>query len=126
VTDVDAISVSSLTGIGIGVTVALVVLGVILGLIVTAILGRVLIALVVIGLAIFVWVERGAIENKVADKACPPSLSFFGVHVDAPDSYRHYCRVHGAHHPASHARNHSAGHHGDHHAGAHHGRPAHG
>jgi hypothetical protein len=89
-----AIGTSDLTKIGIGTTAALVVIGIILALVLTALIARVLIAVVVIVLAVVVWQQRGAIEHKIDQRACPPSLSFFGLHVDAPHTYKHFCRTH--------------------------------
>ncbi|HET6876853.1 MAG TPA: hypothetical protein VFH38_04940 [Jatrophihabitans sp.] len=111
---VQAISASDITKIGIGVIVAIVVIGVLLGMLITAIIGRVLIAIVVIGLGAFVWQQRSTVQDAIDSHVCPPRLSFFSVHIDAPDALKHYCRSHGT---GSHP--HRAGHHSHH---AHHHR----
>ena len=89
-----AFGASDLTKVGIGVTAALVIIGVILALIITALIARVVIVIVVIVLGFFVWQQRGSIEHDINQKACPPNYSFFGIHVDAPRSVKHYCRTH--------------------------------
>ena len=89
-----ALGSSSLTGLGIGVTAVLVIVGILLAVFLTALIARVIILIVVVVLAFFVWQQRGAIEHKIDQKACPPHLSFFGVHIDAPHDLKHYCRTH--------------------------------
>lgn len=91
-----AISASDITKIGIGVIVAIVVIGILLGMLITAIIGRVLIAIVVVVVGVFVWQQRGSVQDAIDSHVCPPKLSFFGVHIDAPDSLKHYCRTHRA------------------------------
>ena len=80
--------------LGIGITAVLVVIGIVLALVLTALIARVVIAVVVIALAVIVWFQRGAIEHKIDEKVCPPRLSFFGLHVDAPQSVHNFCRAH--------------------------------
>lgn len=89
-----AFGASDLTKVGIGVTAALVVIGVILALIITALIARVLIIVVVVVLGFVVWQQRGSIEHDIHQKSCPPNYSFFGIHVDAPHSVKHFCRTH--------------------------------
>jgi len=91
VTDVSAIDSSDITKIGIGVIVALVVLGFLLSLVLTAIVARVIILVVVVGLGIFVWQQRTTIEDHV--KKCDLNMTFFGVHVNAPDSVVQHCQT---------------------------------
>lgn len=80
--------------LGIGVTAVLVVIGILLALVLTRLVARVVIAVVVIVLALIVWQQRGAIEHRIDQRVCPPRLSFFGLHVDAPPSVRNFCRAH--------------------------------
>jgi hypothetical protein len=93
--EVGTVSVSALEStdigkIGIGVIIAIVVIGAILSLVVTAIIGRVIILIVVVALGIFVWQQRTSIENHVKD--CNLNMSFVGIHVDAPASVQKDCR----------------------------------
>jgi hypothetical protein len=80
---VAALNAGNITEIGIGVIIALVVIGVLLSLIITAIVGRLIIAAIVIGLGIWVWVQRDSIQNKLDHHQCPKNESFFGISIDA-------------------------------------------
>jgi flagellar motor component MotA len=63
--------------IGIVVIVGLVVIGAVLSLIISAIVGRLLTIVVVVGLAVLVWSQRADISS--AAKKC--DATFFGVHL---------------------------------------------
>jgi len=77
--------------IGIGIIVGLFVLGALLSLVVTALLGRVLIAVVVIVLAVVTWQQRSSIQDKINKHDCKLSASFFGFTVKAPDDVQRAC-----------------------------------
>jgi hypothetical protein len=91
-TSVEALQSSDITKIGIGVIVALVVIGALISMVITAIVGRLVILVIVVALGAFVWVQRTSIENKVTDfknghvASCQFDKSFFGAHVKAPAS----------------------------------------
>ncbi|HJQ44601.1 MAG TPA: hypothetical protein VJ831_16035 [Jatrophihabitantaceae bacterium] len=87
---VQALDSDSIGKIGIGVIVALVVLGLLLSLIITAVVGRVIILIVVVGLGILVWQQRSSLQDKI-DK-CQLNATFFGVHVNAPDDVVKACQ----------------------------------
>jgi hypothetical protein len=87
-----AIDSSDITKVGIGATVAVVVIGFLLGLIITAIVARVIIVVVVVGLGIFIWQQRAVIEDHV--KKCQLDMTFFGFHIDAPQGVKDACRAH--------------------------------
>lgn len=89
-----ALDAGSLTKIGIGVVLALVVVGFLISLLITAIVVRVLIAVVVIVLAAVVWQQRSAVLDKLDRNTCRLQASFFGVTVSAPDDVKRYCRRH--------------------------------
>jgi uncharacterized metal-binding protein len=91
VTYVSAIDSSDITKIGIGVIIALVVLGFLLSLVITAIIGRVIIVVVVVVLGIFVWQQRSSIQDNV--KKCHLDMSFFGITINAPDSVVQHCQT---------------------------------
>jgi uncharacterized membrane protein len=76
--------------IGIGVIVGLVVLGALISLVITAIVGRILVLVVVVVLGVLVWQQRASIQDHV--KKCDPNMSFFGVHVNAPQSVVDQCQ----------------------------------
>jgi len=85
-----ALDATDVTKIGVGVIVALVVIGFLLSIVITMIVGRIVVVVVVIALAAVVWTQRQSVENKIDDKAC--NLTFFGVHLDPPDSFKAKCR----------------------------------
>ena len=87
-----AVNSSDITKIGIGATIAIVVIGLLLGMIITALVARVIILVVVVGLGIFIWQQRAVIEDHV--KKCQLEMTFFGFHIDAPQSVKDACRSH--------------------------------
>jgi uncharacterized metal-binding protein len=89
-TSVAAFDSSQITKIGVGVIIALVVVGFLLSLIITAIVGRVVVLVVVVALGALVWQQRTSIENHV--KKCQLNMSFLGVHVNAPKDVQAQCR----------------------------------
>ena len=88
-TSVAALDSTQITKIGVGVIIALVVVGFLLSLIVTAIIGRVVIAVVVVALGILVWQQRTVIQDHV--KKCQLDMTFVGIHVDVPDDVQKAC-----------------------------------
>ena len=86
----EALSTSDVTKIGVGVIIALFVLGALLSLMITAIVGRVIILVVVIALGVVVWQQRNHVKNQI--KKCDLSVSFFGVTLNAPDDVKQQCR----------------------------------
>jgi len=87
---VEALSSSDVTKVGIIVIVALVVIGALISIVITAIVGRIIVLVVVVGLAVLVWQQRTHVKNQI-DK-CNLSVSFFGIHLDAPDSAVKACK----------------------------------
>lgn len=86
---VAAIDSSDITKIGIGATVAVVVIGLLLSMIITALVARVVILVIVVLLGVFIWQQRSVIEDHV--KKCQLNMSYFGAHVDAPKSVQDRC-----------------------------------
>lgn len=84
-----ALQTGDITKIGIGVIIGLVVLGFLLSLIITAVVGRIIILVVVVGLGIWVWQQRTSIKDDIDN--CHLSGTFFGIHVSAPDSVVRHC-----------------------------------
>ena len=91
-TSVAALDSSQITKIGIGVIIGLVLVGFVHSLIITAILGRVIIAVVVVALGVLVWQQRTVIEDHV--KKCQLDMTFLGVHVNAPKDVTQACLKH--------------------------------
>jgi hypothetical protein len=86
---VEALDAGNITKIGVGVIIALVVIGILLSLVITAIVGRIIILVVVVVLGVFVWQQRSSIEDKISKQSC--NLTFFGMHLDPPDSLKQHC-----------------------------------
>jgi protein-S-isoprenylcysteine O-methyltransferase Ste14 len=85
-----ALESNQITKIGVIVIVALVVIGLVLGMVVTAIVGRLLILVVVVVLSVLVWQQRTSLKNKIDD--CKLNATFFGVHVSAPNDVVQSCQ----------------------------------
>jgi protein-S-isoprenylcysteine O-methyltransferase Ste14 len=91
---VEALNSNDITKVGVVVIVALVVIGLLLSFVITALIARVIIIVLVVGLSVLVWQQRTHIKDKF-DK-CDTRATFFGVHVDAPQSIKDKCRrLHG-------------------------------
>jgi protein-S-isoprenylcysteine O-methyltransferase Ste14 len=86
---VEALSSGDVTKVGVIVIVALVVIGVLLSIVISAIVGRIIVLVVVVGLAIVVWQQRTHVKHQI--ESCHPSATFFGVHLDTPDSVQRKC-----------------------------------
>jgi protein-S-isoprenylcysteine O-methyltransferase Ste14 len=86
----EALSSDDITRVGVIIIVALVLIGLLLSIVITAIVGRIIILVVVVGLGILVWQQRTHIKNQVDD--CHFNATFFGVHVSAPQSVQQHCR----------------------------------
>jgi protein-S-isoprenylcysteine O-methyltransferase Ste14 len=87
-----ALGSENITKIGVVIIVALVVIGLLLSLLISALIARVIILVVVVGLAVLVWQQRTHIKNQVDN--CHLGATFFGVHVNAPQSVVNQCRKH--------------------------------
>ena len=88
-----ALDSGDITKIGVGATIAIVVIGLILSMIITALVARVLILVIVVALGVFIWQQRAVIQDHV--KKCELNMTFFGVHLDAPDSVVKACQERG-------------------------------
>jgi hypothetical protein len=87
----EALGSQNITKIGIVVIIALVVIGLLLSFVITAILGRLVILIVVVVLGALVWQQRTHIENQINKNKCNLNATFFGFHLDAPDSVKQAC-----------------------------------
>ena len=87
-TDV-ALSSDNITQIGLIIIVALVVIGALLSFVITALVARIVILVLVVGLAVLVWQQRTHLKDKFDD--CDLHATFFGVHFDAPQSVIDKC-----------------------------------
>jgi hypothetical protein len=89
--DAVALDSSQIGKLGVVITIALVVVGVLLGLVITALVGRVIIVIVVVGLSALVWQQRATIQDHV--KKCDLDMSFLGVHINAPKDVVEKCQT---------------------------------
>jgi hypothetical protein len=79
-----ALDVNQAKTIGIGAIVAIVVLGLLASLIISAIVGRIIVLVLTVGLGLLVWNQRANIVD--AAKTCDTSkLTFFGYHLKIDD-----------------------------------------
>ena len=90
---VEALSSSDVTKVGIIVIGAIVLIGALLSIVITAIVGRIIVLAVVIVAAVLVWQQRTHIKNQVNSHKCDLKATFFGIHLDAPDSVKQACRA---------------------------------
>ena len=87
---VQALSSADITKVGVIVIIALFVIGLLLSIVITALVGRIIILVLVVGLSIVVWQQRTHIKDRFDD--CKLQATFFGIHLDAPDSVVQKCR----------------------------------
>jgi protein-S-isoprenylcysteine O-methyltransferase Ste14 len=87
---VQALNSDDITKVGVIAIIALVVVGVLLSLLITAVIARIIIVVVVVGLSVLVWQQRTHIKDKF-DK-CDTQATFFGIHLDAPQSIKDKCQ----------------------------------
>jgi hypothetical protein len=90
---VEALNAQDITKVGVIVIVALVVIGALLSIVITALIGRLIILMIVAVLAVFVWQQRGHVKDQINTHKCDLNATFFGVHLDAPDSVRQACQA---------------------------------
>jgi protein-S-isoprenylcysteine O-methyltransferase Ste14 len=89
-TSVAALNSNDITKVGVIVIVALVLIGAVLSMVISALVGRVIILVVVVVLGVLVWQQRTHLKDQF-DK-CKLQATFFGVHLDAPQSVIDQCR----------------------------------
>jgi protein-S-isoprenylcysteine O-methyltransferase Ste14 len=89
----EALNVEDITKVGVIVIVALVLIGIVLSFVITALIGRLIIAVVVVVLAVLVWQQRTHVKDKLNAHKCDLKATFFGVHLDVPNSVRQACKT---------------------------------
>ncbi len=87
---VEALQSDDVTKVGIGLVIALVVVGVLVLLAVTALIARLVVLLVVIGLGLLIWQQRGAVQDRI--KKCALDTSYLGIKVQAPGDVVAQCK----------------------------------
>ncbi len=86
-----ALGAADITRVGVIVIVALVLIGLLLSIVITALIGRLVLLVVVIALGALVWQQRTSIENSINQHACDVNATFFGIHLDAPQTVKDAC-----------------------------------
>jgi protein-S-isoprenylcysteine O-methyltransferase Ste14 len=89
---VEALNANDITKVGVIVIVALVVVGALLSIVITALIGRIIILVVVIVLGVFVWQQRTHVKDQINSHKCNLHATFFGFHLDAPNSVVQACQ----------------------------------
>ena len=85
------VNVDDITKISSGIILGLVVIGGILFLAISAMLVRLVIVIVVIGLGIAIWLQREHVTSEISKKECNLNATYFGFHLDAPNSVKQAC-----------------------------------
>ena len=80
-TDPIALDTDQAKVLGIGIIVAVLVIGFIISALITAIVGRIVVILVVVALVVVVYTQRAQIKQSTSD--C--DVTFFGVHLTPSD-----------------------------------------
>lgn len=80
-TDPIALDTDQAKLLGIGIIVAVLLIGFIISAVLTAIVGRIIVILIMVALAAVVYTQRAQIKESVND--C--DVSFFGVHLTPSD-----------------------------------------
>lgn len=88
---VEALNAGDITKIGVIVIIVVVLIGVLLSIIITRLIARLVVLVVVVALAIFVWQQRGHVQDSFDKHTCDLNATFFGVHLDAPQSLKDAC-----------------------------------
>jgi protein-S-isoprenylcysteine O-methyltransferase Ste14 len=84
-----ALATDQIGTIAVVVIVAIVVIGLVLSLVMNKAIGRVVLAIIVIGLGVLVWTQRQSLQDRV-DK-CDTNTSFFGFHVNLSAAAQQRC-----------------------------------
>jgi protein-S-isoprenylcysteine O-methyltransferase Ste14 len=87
---IEALNSGNITKIGVIVIIALVLIGLLLSIVITALVGRIVILVVIVVLGALVWQQRTHLKDQF-DK-CDLRATFFGVHFDAPQSVIDECK----------------------------------
>ena len=85
-----ALNSSQIGTIGIGAIAAVVVVGLLLSLIISAVVGRIIVLVVMVVVGTVIWQQRATIESRV--KKCQLDMTFMGIHVHAPADVRAQCK----------------------------------
>lgn len=88
-TTVAALQSTDVTKVGIGTILVLLVVGILVFVAVSAIIGRIIVVLVVVGLGLLVWQQRSTVLDHI--NKCDLKTSFLGIDIQAPDRVVNTC-----------------------------------
>lgn len=88
-TTVEALESGDVPKVGIGAILVLVVVGILVFLALSAIIARVIVLLVVVGIGLLIWQQRGVVQDRI--KNCHFDTSYLGLKVQAPDDLVTQC-----------------------------------
>ena len=91
---VEALGSDDITKVGVIITIALVVIALLLSFVITAVIGRIIVLVVLAALVAFVWQQRGHVQDEINAHKCNLHATFFGFHLDAPQSVIKECKQH--------------------------------
>ena len=83
------LSTDQIGTIAVVVIVAVVVIGLVLGLVMNKAIGRVVLAIIVVGLGVAIWTQRQSLEDRVS--RCDTNVTFFGFHVNLSSAAQARC-----------------------------------
>ena len=86
---IEAFSTDDAKSVAIVAIVVLVVLGAVASFIVTKLMGRLIVAALVVALGIFIWTQRADIEDAAKHCKVP---TFVGIHLTPSKSITDHCR----------------------------------
>jgi hypothetical protein len=84
-----AVSTDDIGTIAVVVIVAIVVIGFVLGLVMNKAIGRVVLAVIVIGLGVLIWTQRVSLQDRV--NKCDTNVTYFGFHVNLSSAAQARC-----------------------------------
>ncbi len=87
---VEALQSSDVNKVGVGLIIAVVVVGILVLLAVGALIARIIVLLVILGLGLVIWQQRGVVQDRI--KNCHLSTSYLGIKVQAPDDIIAQCK----------------------------------
>jgi hypothetical protein len=90
-TSIEAVNVNDITKITSGIILGLLVIGGLLFLMIGALIARIVIVIVVIGLGIALWLQRNHVTDEISKNKCNFSATFFGFHLDPSQAIKDAC-----------------------------------
>jgi hypothetical protein len=88
---VEAVNINDITKITAGILLGLLVIGGILFLVISALIARLIIVIVVVGLGIALWLQRNHVTDEISKNKCNFSATYFGFHLDPSKPIKDFC-----------------------------------